>query len=181
MTTIPSIKLIWDLYVVSRSQVWELRAEVLDCLAGRVEKTDKIDSYVHLQSDEVRDMFDRYLDEMDKLIILDLFTALEGHVRADFDDRVRQRKRDSLSKSYRLIEKSGNNQGRTPFEDLFVSWKEHRSACGSYVGRIKGLWHFRNWLAHGRWWVTKKGPMPDVNNVKRSVEGVLNCLGIPFF
>ncbi|MBF0420570.1 MAG: hypothetical protein HQL78_10450 [Magnetococcales bacterium] len=118
---------------------------------------------------------------MDKLVVLDLLTALEGHVRADFDGRVRRRRRDKLSQSYRTIEKSGKFfKGRIPFEMLFDAWKQHHTTCKIDVGRIKGLWHFRNWLAHGRWWVFKKGPMPVVSNVKISVEGVLHCLGIPF-
>lgn len=181
MTTIPSISLIWDLYVVSRGQVWELRAEVLDYLEGRVEKTDNMDAYRHLQPDEVRTLFDRYFDEMDKLVVLDLLTALEGHVRADFDGRVHRRKKDILSRSYREIKKKGKFlEGRIPFEMLFDAWKQHHTTCKIHVGRIKGLWHFRNWLAHGRWWVFKKESMPDASHVKMSVEGMLHCLGIPF-
>lgn len=181
MTTIPSLELIWDLYVLTRGQLWELRSEVLDYLEGRSEETDKMSGSMHLSSAEVRDMFENYLDELDRMIMLDLFTALEGRVRADFDDRVRRRKKDALSQHYCALEKSGKFlNGRVPLETLAEAWKQHLSICKNHIGNIRGAWYYRNWLAHGRWWVFKQNPTPDVENLRVDIKKLLECLNIPF-
>ena len=98
--SIPAIVLVWDLYIVTRGELWDLRSEVLDYLENHGPLTSRITNYRFLTVDEVRNM--------------------------------------------------------------------------------KGLLHYRNWLAHGRWWVAKLGTVPVVGNVKSSVENLLHCLKIPF-
>ncbi|MBF0192153.1 MAG: hypothetical protein HQL99_13590 [Magnetococcales bacterium] len=130
--------------------------------------------------DETRRRFDEHLEELGSMIILNLLTAFEGHVRADFESRVRRRKKDPVSQAYRQVETSLSTPGRVQFEKIFEIWKNDNTDCKTQIGRMKGFWHYRNWLAHGRWWVTQSGPAPVAENVKRSIEEVLICLDISF-
>lgn len=174
--SIPSIDLVWNFYEISREELWNLRSDVLDYLEGKSPPTSRVLLYQDLNAEQVRNIFDDYLDELECLIILDLFTATEGRVRADFEGRIRRREKDLVSRAYQDIEASTRYPlGRIPMEEIFEVWKKNCQKCKSQVGHFKGLWHFRNWLAHGRWWVFKQGLRPVVGNVKTSIEDLLKC------
>ncbi len=63
-------------------------------------------------------------------------------------------------------------------EDLLEVWRSHGSVPGRLISDIRSAFGYRDWLAHGRYWVLKLGRQYDfasVYNLARDVESALSA------
>lgn len=121
---------------------------------------------------EVKELLDRRLRELETSSSLMLLTSLEAALRIDFRLRVGARKRDELSKTLRLLHKK--NPTSVCLEEILDIWRSSRPELSKLVSEIKGLLHYRHWLAHGRHYWPKFGRQFDYFEVFEIVREVSN-------
>src|SRR5665213_2733148 len=103
-----------------------------------------------LTTDEVSEFF----LELDYLTILDLLSATEAALRVDFVNRVHNKEKDDLSRTFRGFAKQYDE--KISLEDhILDAWVAHRSATKAGIMGFKDALKLRHWLAHGRYWTAK--------------------------
>jgi hypothetical protein len=85
-----------------------------------------------------------------------ILTRLEAAFRTDFDQRCRRRKRDAISRDFRVLRKTRGLQIGLE-TDIFDTWRKHLPELGGLIGDLRGAFKFRHWLAHGRYWFRSWG------------------------
>lgn len=114
--------------------------------------------------EEVNAYFEGILEEIDTQTSLFLLAATEATVRADFLERVYTRKKDAVSQTFRKVYKTRCNHNKVKVrleEDILDVWGNQLPSTKPDVSRLKGALKYRNWLAHGRYWVPKMGQRYD--------------------
>ena len=114
--------------------------------------------------EEVNAYFEGIFEEIDTQTSLFLIAATEATVRSDFLERVYTRKRDAVSQTFREVYKTRCNHNKVKVrleEDILDVWGNHLPKTKPDVSRLKGALKYRNWLAHGRYWVPKIGQRYD--------------------
>lgn len=101
-------------------------AEFTQLLLSRIEETDLRSSFATL-------------------------AAVEAALRTDYRLRATQRRKDPLSRAFRVIYRAKREKVRFD-EDLLDLWVQHHPDLRRLAGELRAALHFRNWLAHGRSW-----------------------------
>ena len=110
--------------------------------------------FAFLTEEELNKARRERLTELDILTSLAILTAIEAKFRVDFHMRVMLRKRDSLSRLFRQVDKGRGDRSRLD-EDILEGWKSEHPAHARAIADIKGALKYRHWLAHGRYWDPK--------------------------
>lgn len=101
----------------------------------------------------------RRIEELERTSCLTLLSFLEARFRVDYLKRCYGRKKDDLSRDFRAIHKKKAH--RTSLEDdILQTWKRHCSEdteAGNLISELIGVFKYRHWLAHGRYWEPKWG------------------------
>jgi len=84
-----------------------------------------------------------------------ILAAIEASFRIDYLQRCYKRKRDPLSRDLREIYKQKENY--THLDEIFNAWRDHYNEFSKTISDLKGVYKYRHWLAHGRYWVPKMG------------------------
>jgi len=108
------------------------------------------------QPDKVREEMDTRLNELEFASALTVLAAVEGAFRIDYLQRCYRRERDPISKKLRAIYKERQDRARLE-EDILNIWKQYANGSSRIIGDLIGAFKFRDWLAHGRYWVPKLG------------------------
>lgn len=98
------------------------------------------------------------IDELDRSTSLTLLAALEARFMLDCKERSKTNKNDSLSVA--LISRIANQKYTLLDEKILNIWKDNASIEPQHIEDLKGIYKYRNWLAHGRHW-TPKMARPD--------------------
>lgn len=80
---------------------------------------------------------------------LALLTAIEAHLRDDFQVRMHGDYNDILSRSFRELQQAHGTRVR--LDDLLDLWRRHHPYLQGLVSQLRAASHYRNWLAHGRY------------------------------
>jgi len=91
------------------------------------------------------------IEETDLRSSFATLAAVEAALRIDYRLRATQRRKDPLSRAFRVIYRAKREKVRFD-EDLLDLWVEHHPDLRRLVGELRAALHFRNWLAHGRSW-----------------------------
>lgn len=118
---------------------------------------------IGLTPDKIELLKDSTLEELEKEAVLALITSLEAVFRTDFIIRVEAKKRDTLSKHFKSIIKETEKKSgiRLPYfrygikEVIIDGWKEYRPNYKTAFDSLGQIFEFRNWMAHGRYWIFK--------------------------
>ncbi|MDR1701299.1 MAG: hypothetical protein LBR56_00825 [Sporomusaceae bacterium] len=103
---------------------------------------------------EVEEYFKYTKDELEKLVFLDLFSAVEAALKIDHELRVKRKKKDELSKFFRQDYQTA--KGKTSFDrTILVAWKNFYPQYRYIIGKYRSFLSDRNWLAHGRSWLAR--------------------------
>ena len=129
--------------------------------------------------DEVLEERDERLYEAGAASAMTLLASIEAAFRVDYLRRCYARYRDSLSKALLSL-----YQDKGPLvslsDDLLEVWKNQAAAPARLIGDIRSAFGYRDWLAHGRYWVPKLGRQYDFASVyylAREVEVALSSQG----
>lgn len=103
-------------------------------------------------------------EENEHLVALNLLASVEAAFRVDYLQRCYKRKRDSLSLALRAIHETKGSHASLE-DDIFTAWKDNTSLSSSIASDLKGVFRYRHWLAHGRYWEPKLGRKYDYFSV----------------
>jgi len=123
--------------------------------------------------DEASGELQERLDETDRRSALAILIGLERAFRVDYENRCRKKMKDSLSRAFRTIHKSRERTVRLG-EDIFEAWRHNVTGSHELIGKLRGAFKYRHWLAHGRYWEPKLGAKYDFFTVYDIAEGVLS-------
>jgi hypothetical protein len=104
---------------------------------------------------EIEEELDKYIQELDKSCSFTLLAAIEAYLRIDYLQRCYNKEKDVLSRDLRALFKIKNSRASLD-DDILTLWKKHLSSSCS-ISELRGALHYRDWLAHGRYWVAKLG------------------------
>lgn len=102
---------------------------------------------------------DKAYDELEKEATLCLLSYMESIFRTDFIMRCELKKKDMLALLFRKTYSPAKRKYQYGFKDVVISgWKEVHPDKTDAFNHILEMMEFRNWLAHGRYWVFKDNP-----------------------
>lgn len=114
------------------------------------------------------------LNETDFRSSLAILSRLEAAFRIDYEQRCKQKKRDPVSKAFRVFYKKQREKVQLE-EQIFVTWREKRPETAQLISQLKGAFKFRHWLAHGTYWEPKLGRKYDYKDIYALAENVFGC------
>ena len=116
------------------------------------------------------------IEENERNAIMNTLAALEAAFRIDYLERCQKRKRDPLSRQFRMIYVA-RRERVSLHDDIFRMWKRHSDDARRTVSRVEDAYRYRNWLAHGRYWTLKIGDPYDYATMYRLAEPAFDLLG----
>jgi hypothetical protein len=102
---------------------------------------------------EVMEELSYRLSELGLTSSMAVSASLEATFRIDYLKRCYRRRKDPISRAFREIYKKKHEWAS--LEDIFAIWLDTEVAGRRIVGELRGAFHFRHWLAHGRYWTPK--------------------------
>lgn len=170
---------VWDHYETLRGTVVREAEEAKRNLAhGIAPRNLKL---FGMDLDEMDAHFESILEEIDTQASLFLLAATEATVRVDFLARVYEKRRDAVSRTFRNVYKSRCDHNKIKVrleEDILDIWGEELPGSRPHVGRLKAAFRYRNWIAHGRYWVPKLGQRYDPSGLVQIITGFLARIGL---
>ena len=88
---------------------------------------------------------------------LELLAAIEAKLRIDYVVRGQNKLRDEFSKKMREVYDRKENRASL-VEDILHIWKKEKPCHKARLDNLGKALDYRNWLAHGRYWIPKKHP-----------------------
>lgn len=127
---------------------------------------------------EINAELHKRIDELNKSTTLTVLASIEASFQIDYLKRCYGRKRDSLSKDFRLIYiKNEQENRRTSLEeDILKNWKKHFPDSKSLISKLIEAFNYRHWLAHGRYWQHKLGRKYDYDYIYELGEEIYKSL-----
>lgn len=95
----------------------------------------------------------------------------------DYRYRCKRKLKDKLSRRFRQIYKSHAERVQLD-EDILEGWAEDSTAPRQLISELRGAFHFRHWLAHGRYWEPKLGRKYDYNYLFLLAEAIINAFDL---
>lgn len=107
--------------------------------------------------EEVFDELKERKETLDRMCSLELLAAIEARVKIDYLIRGQDKLRDNLSKKIRVVYNCKENRASLK-DDIIAIWRtelpEHKKRLDNFCLALD----YRNWLAHGRYWHSKRTP-----------------------
>ncbi|WP_053405058.1 hypothetical protein [Persicobacter sp. CCB-QB2] len=110
--------------------------------------------FAGLLSEEVHFLKGEQISEAEKDACLNLLAGIEAKFRLDYSYRCERKLKDPLSKQMRMLFQ--RYLYHCPLDQgIFNLWKSSGLVSPALISEIKGAFHYRHWLAHGRYWTYK--------------------------
>ncbi len=126
--------------------------------------------------------FAAQLDEADVLGCFALLAEVEAVFMRDYRSRTDARRRDELSRALLSLRRSheARRQRVVLDPDILECWATSRPSFKKPVGFVRGLFKYRHWIAHGRYWTPqlafRRPPPPD--QLEADLQKELSRLGL---
>jgi hypothetical protein len=118
---------------------------------------------------------DERLAELNITSSFSVLAAIEAAFCIDYLNRCYKKRKDTLSRTFLEHYKKFDAKGkRLSFEDIIDLWQQFPDIDKKTLGKLKGAFKFRHWIAHGRYWVPKlerKYDYIELNDLAESVFG----------
>lgn len=123
-----------------------------------------LEQFPFYTDDEIEQEKEDSFEKTDTALALILLASIEASFRVDYLRRCYCKMKDPLSRDFREFYNKKNRRVSLE-DDLLAAWKSHFPELSPLVGDILGAFKYRNWLAHGRYWVPKLGRRYDFSNI----------------
>jgi len=100
---------------------------------------------------EVAKKLAQRIDETDMRSALVVMARIEAAFRLDYKLRCKINKSDDISIAFRRLFRTRGTNVRLD-EDIWEIWRQCDTSKKTLIGQLRGVFHFRHWLAHGRFW-----------------------------
>lgn len=104
------------------------------------------------------------LAELEMRSALAAMSSIEAAVRVDYFQRVLARLRDPLSCAMQSLYQDKANRVRLE-GDLFRLWRSEANLPNALLSSLVGVFRYRHWLAHGRYWTPISVGQHNFNSV----------------
>ena len=112
--------------------------------------------FIGLTQKELKKELEYHLSEVEKDACLNLLASIEAIFRLDYAIRCEEKDKADISRKFRLL--FAQNQYWIPLEEgIFDEWKKVSGIKPTTISNLKGVFKYRHWLAHGRYWTLKAG------------------------
>ncbi len=152
----------WEHYQATRDSIVQEAEHTRRSILSGVGSSNS--RFFVMSLDEVDRFFAARLDETDRQACLFLVASAEAALRVDFLLRVYDRRKDTVSRTFRAIYKKECNHSRLKVrleEHILDTWAARVPKAKTRVSDFRGALNYRHWLAHGRYWVPKLGRQYD--------------------
>lgn len=129
--------------------------------------------FIGSSSEEVEDYFKHSYQELENVTCLILLSAVEAKLRLDYRSRISEKKKDLLSRKFRNIYKKKGMRASLE-DDILKTWIEFYPEFKQIISNYKSALQYRNWLAHGRYWIPKLGRPYDVDIIYAISDNIIN-------
>jgi hypothetical protein len=111
---------------------------------------------------EVRQALGNLRGELENQVVMLLTASFEATIQTDAKKQLAKNRKSPIARTFRkkLWPTRAKLQEWTPVEKVLRVCHQH-AARPQAIADFKQLLEFRNWLAHGRYWVQKSGLSPD--------------------
>ncbi|NRF32983.1 hypothetical protein [Vibrio coralliilyticus] len=107
--------------------------------------------------DELQEELNNRKDALDRMCSLEVLASIEAHIRIDYLNRCQAKHKDVLSKQMRVVYSAKGNKASL-VDDILFLWKKNKPKHKSCLDDLQKALDYRNWLAHGRYWNSRKAP-----------------------
>jgi hypothetical protein len=113
--------------------------------------------FIGYTKDEIDNELKSRKKSLDRMCSLEILAAIEAKFRIDYLIRSQKKKKDDLSKKFREIYRTKKNKASLT-DDIIRTWKSEYPQHKTRLDNLGKALDYRNWLAHGRYWMPKKSP-----------------------
>jgi len=110
---------------------------------------------IGLTKDEIEKEIKEKQLMLERMCSLELLAALEARIKIDYIHRVKARFKDNLSRDFRQLHRKKQNKASL-VDDLLYLRKKNTNGNQKEINELINAIDYRNWLAHGRYWIPKK-------------------------
>jgi hypothetical protein len=118
---------------------------------------DRIPKFFGYTKKEIDNELKLRKESLDRMCSLEILAMIEAKFRIDYLVRSQKKKKDNLSKKFREIYKAKKNKASLT-DDIIPAWKGKYPQHKTRLDNLGKALDYRNWLAHGRYWMPKKSP-----------------------
>jgi hypothetical protein len=115
---------------------------------------DFAERFVGYTKEDLMNELESSLAETEMLSVFSVLAAIEAAFRVDFLYRCKTKKRDRVSKHFRNTYRANGEKIRLE-EDILDVWRDYDARSKALISDIKGLFQYRHWLAHGRYYIPR--------------------------
>lgn len=134
-----------------------------------------LNTFFRMSAEEINEHFDLLQKELDTSFSLTVIAAIEAKFRMDYIVRVNVRFKDNLSREFRNVYSEHGENARLK-SDLLAIWKECYPQYKALLSGFIQCLNYRNWLAHGRYWVPKIGRQYDFSMIYELCKDIEDSL-----
>lgn len=113
--------------------------------------------FIGYSIDEINRELKERKETLNRMCSLELLAAIEAKLKIDYIVRGQDKLKDDFSKKMRQVYNSKANRASL-VEDILFTWKQERPQHKTRLDNLGKALDYRNWLAHGRYWLPKKHP-----------------------
>ncbi|MBS1515533.1 MAG: hypothetical protein JSS63_10890 [Bacteroidetes bacterium] len=154
-----NINLIWDWYRITIEGIFNLKKELK---RNQTLLSDpKFTSLKYMTSEEFENYFYNLIFQIEILTTFNIIAATEGKIKEDFNLKLKKSISNNITDQYKELKRKIINRYRCSEEnfmrylnidEVVDIWKTVQTGLVHDVGYVKGMFNFRNWVAHGRFW-----------------------------
>jgi len=104
-------------------------------------------------ADKIEDIKASVVNEIEKYTSFDVISSIEAMFRIDYSTRCEKKLKDEISREFRRIYKKYENKAN--FEEHILKTWQNYIADTRLLNELRAIFQYRNWLAHGRYWLLK--------------------------
>ncbi len=163
-----------DLEGQSLAEIADYHNDAVDSLTFFLQPVSQQNNprFLNYSSSEFNELLHSRIQETDLRSSLATLAAVEAALRIDYRLRATQRRKDPLSRAFRVIYKTKRENVRFD-DDLLDLWVQHHPDLRRLVGQLRAALLFRHWLAHGRAWERPAHGRFDYDSIYNLAELIL--------
>ncbi|HEY8890492.1 MAG TPA: hypothetical protein VIM70_09580 [Clostridium sp.] len=161
-----------NLFNIYKQAIYQYKNKIVSNLSSNISLSEE---FLGSSSEEINDYFNYAYEELENVTCLSLLSAVEAKLRIDYQSRVYEKKKDTVSRKFRDIYKEKG--GKPPLDEgILKAWMDSYPELKHIINDYKSALNYRNWLAHGRYWVPKLGRKYDIDIIYSISDNIISNL-----
>ena len=143
------IGFVWEWYENQKKAIFDYQAAVLNLFSS--DSLGFTSKFSGLTSQQIIDYFEKQKYELERIVCFYIIASSEGQIMSDFKIRIKNNKKDNLTKVYKQYKKKKgikpilvNDDFLKLLKPIFPNRPEKE-----IIGNFNSALNFRHWFAHG--------------------------------